>query len=141
MPKKIDGKTCVIMMLINQREWIILRALYILLLCFILTGCHPSIDPMSDPEIDLFTSFHVEDEFTIYKRTSIENQLYTMEGYPIDNGYLLGQVHLDNYRVFYEDEYYTLLQGYELGLYQAQDLLDYGVTGLSRYCQADDTCD
>jgi hypothetical protein len=106
-----------------------------------LSGCQASIDPMSDPEIDLFTPFHVEDDFTIYKRTSIENQIYTMIGYPIDDGYLLGTSHQINYRVYYKDAYYTLLQGHELGLYQAQDLLDYGVTGLSHHCSFDESCD
>ncbi len=52
----------------------------------------------------------------------------------------MGAVHLDNYRVLYEDEYYDLLQGYKLGLYDAEELLNYGITGISRSCSYDDSC-
>jgi hypothetical protein len=113
----------------------------VMLLVFALAGCSEKIEPLENPEPELFSEFYLGDNFTILKRTIIEDKAYYTIGYPINDGYVLGAVHLDNYRILYNDEYYDLQQGYKLGLYDAENLLNYGIQGMSRSCSYDDSCD
>lgn len=123
------------------RMWMKKWLFVLLLFLMSLSGCSEQVTPMENPDEDAFSTFYVGDDFSILKRILIEDKSYYMIGYMINDGYALGAVHMDNYRVLYKDEYYDLQQGYTLGLYEAEDLLDIGITNISRSCSANDTCD
>jgi len=111
---------------------------------------HYDIEPLTNPDIVSFDEFYVNEfyigkdfigiNYRIFKRTVIENKVYVSLGYGLNDGYLLNTAHLDNYRVLYGGEYYNLQQGYQLGLYTAEDLIDFGVKGVHRSCSYDDSC-
>lgn len=109
-------------------------------LLFTLTGCGETIIPLENPEPQLFSEFYEGENFTILDRTIIESNAYVSLGYGLDDGYMLGAYHISNYRVLYDEEYYNLQQGHQLGLYKAEDLIEYGITGISRSCSYDDSC-
>lgn len=116
-----------------------LSVLLVLLLVVMLSGCEEEIEPIDNPEIDLFQVLHVSLEYTIYVRSEIdETRAYYAIGYGIGDGYVLGEYHMHNYRVLYDGEYYNLQQGNQLGLYEGEDLIEYGVDGISYNCYEKD---
>ena len=120
----------------------IIMLLFVLLL---LAGCTEEIEPIENPIVEDFNIFYAEDEdFTIYRRTEIDDDvIYTMIGYQLDDGdsgLLIGSYHMLNFMVLYDDEFYTLLDGNKLGLYSGQDLIDFGIDGISVRCD-DASCD
>ena len=112
---------------------------FMLLFSLFLIGC-TKITPLENPELELFSSFHVGDDFTIFKRTEIDpNQLYYQMAYKIisPKGYLcwVGSYEKMHYIVLFENEYYDIIGGSQLKLYSSYDLISWGV---NVSCQLDD---
>ncbi len=131
--------------------------MFIVITCIVvLSGCGKSeelvesIEPLENPEIELFSEFHNEElllgdynlgtTFIIYKRIKQEQHAFFLLPYALNDGYTLGAPHLYSYRILYNEEYYDLHQGYKLGLYTAEDLISYGIKGVTRNCSYDDSC-
>ena len=101
------------------------------LISMFLFGCS-KVSPLENPEPELFSSFHEEDEFTILKRTEINpDQIYISIGYIINSpkGYscLVGQYEKVNYIVLYDDDYYDIIGASQLKLFTADELSDWGI--------------
>lgn len=97
-----------------------------------LLGCSEQIQPLENPQPELFTLFYEADKYEIYKRTEIdEEKFYPLIGFPIrsDSGTscTIGLYHLENYIVLYEDEYYDLQTGARLKLFTGNDLIEVGI--------------
>ena len=100
-------------------------------IALLLVGC-TKVEPLENPEPELFTSFHEGEDFSILRRTDIDpNQGYIMIGLIINSpkGYtcIVGEFERQNYLVLFEDEYYDLINGSYLKLYTANELVDWGI--------------
>ncbi len=109
----------------------ILYVLMITLVSVTLYACQ-SVKPLENPEPELFSLFYEGSNFTILKRTDInEDIIYPSIAVIIfdDNNemYAIGAYHINNYLVYYKDKYYDLQAGNLLHLYTADDLIEIGI--------------
>ena len=101
----------------------------IFILMITLLGCTNIVEPLENPESELFTVFYTGDNYEIYKRTEIdENKFYPLIGFPVksDKGTscTIGLYHLENYIVHYKEDYYDLQSGSRLDLFTGNDLVE-----------------
>lgn len=105
--------------------------LVVLSLVFFVIGCD-RIEPVDNPQPELFSVLHEGDNFTFMIRTNIDpNALYYSYAVyiqsPDGQNCVIGDYEMRNYLVHYEDEYYDILSGSKLHLYTTDDLIEWGV--------------
>jgi len=110
----------------------LLLAVFILFFSISLSACQ-KVEPIENPEPELFSVFHEKENFTLLIRTDIDSdQAYTSVGYTIydKNGdtCLVGSAQISNYLVLYKEKYYNIQTGSQLGLFNADDLIDWGIS-------------
>lgn len=108
----------------------------ILLVVLMISGCKsqiPDVQPKQVSNIKEFTEIYRGENFVLYKRTEIDpDQAYILPAYSVGKGKdecLIGSYEIIHYLVEFEDEYYDLIDGYELGLYEPKQMIDMGVEG------------
>jgi len=99
---------------------------------FGISACTYQTDPLDNPQPEFFTLFYTGDGYTIYKRIDIdEEKMYALIGFLVESEKgttcTMGLYHLENYIVFYNDEYYDLQAGAQMKLYQGNDLVNMGI--------------
>lgn len=104
----------------------------IFILMITLLGCTSIVEPLENPESELFTVFYTGSNYEIYKRTEIdEEKIYPLIGFPVksDKGTscTIGLYHLENYIVQYKEDYYDLQSGSRLNLFTGNKLIDIGI--------------
>lgn len=98
-----------------------------------LSSCQDKIEPLNDIDLSFYNEIHSEDSFSIWEMNEFPMYEYKMclrysdpdqeEGsspciyYPGQNVWI----------VEYKDQYYDISIGYTLGLYNTEDLIEYGV--------------
>jgi hypothetical protein len=108
--------------------------LSMLLLTFTISfsACTNNGVPLENPQPELFSLFYTGDDYEIYKRIDIdEEKTYALIGYPIESDKgttcTIGLIHLENYIVLYNNEYYDLQTGARLNLYKGNELINMGI--------------
>ena len=110
-----------------------LLVLVLITVTLMLCSCGNRIVPLENPEPELFSNFYVGENYTLLKRTIIpEMDNYTTEAYGIGEDYIVGSFHMRHYRVLYNDEYFNIVQGEQLGLYTVDELIEMEVPGITQ---------
>lgn len=96
-----------------------------MLIVLLLSSCS-KLETIEDPELDLFSEFYIDDEYTILKRTNIEQMSYYAYAINLktgdDESCIAGHYHEMNYMFLYESEYYGIKEASKLGLFTCSDL-------------------
>lgn len=105
----------------------IILLLVILPFIGLLLSCNPDkAIPLMDPHIDQFETIFESTNYSILKRTVIdESAAYTMEAYHLGQEpdvCILGSYHRINYQVLYDGQYYDLIEGTKLKLFDCDVL-------------------
>lgn len=102
-----------------------------LFLAISLSACQTN-EPIENPEPELFSVLHEDENFTLLIRTYIDpDQLYTKEGIGIKSPKgvycLVGSYEMVNYMVQYKGEYYDIVSGATMNLFTTSDLTEWGI--------------
>ena len=107
-----------------------INVVYILMLMMlVLSGCQEKAVPLENLELENYEVYYAFDEYTIYKRSIIEEQVYLMYAFIIgdeDDSCTIGNYHEVNFMVFHNDEYYGIQEFNKTGMYDCGALLKSG---------------
>ena len=99
----------------------------LLLLSLGVSACGEKVQPLENPQEDLYSVIYESDDFSILKRIEIdEDAIYIMIGYEYGIGKdtcTVGQYQRVNYLVEYKGEYYDFIDANNLNIISC-DLLD-----------------
>lgn len=110
--------------------------LTIILLTFVLslTACKKEkAFPLSNPEIELFEIIYQDETYSIYERidqTLDDDVAFTMIAYTIGektDSCIVGSFDLYNYRFFYDEQYYDIVEANKLGIFTCTSLNEVGI--------------
>jgi len=91
-----------------------------------------NVEPLENPHPELFDIFIEEEDYLILKRAEIDDSLIfpmiaLVITYSDGTETSIGLSTEYQYRVLYKEEYYSLQAGNQLGLFYAENLIEYGI--------------
>jgi|AntAceMinimDraft_18_1070375.scaffolds.fasta_scaffold02209_3 hypothetical protein len=112
----------------------LILSMLMLAILFSVLACGEKIEPLENPQSELFSTFYEGDGFTILKRTEIDpDVMYELPAFSLKSekgtSCIIGSEQMDNYLVLYNEEYYNVQDGTYLNLYTGNELINLGVGG------------
>lgn len=105
--------------------------IFFFFLVIFVIGCD-RINPVDNPQPELFSVLHEGEDFTLFIRTYIDpNALYYSYAVnlvtPDGEVCVIGDYEMQNYLVEYDNQYYNILGGYQLELFTTEELIEWGL--------------
>jgi len=109
----------------------LILAVMALLFAISMSACQ-TYEPIENPEPELFSVLHEDENFTLLIRTYIDpDQLYNSIGIgikgPKGQVCLVGSYQIVNYIVLYKGEYYDIVSAVAMTLFTTSDLTEWGI--------------
>lgn len=109
----------------------ILNSLLLVIILSLQTGCSTErVEPIEDPQLELFETVYETNFYSILKRIDIGDEIYVSIGYLVgkeDFKCMVGAYHRANYMVYYDGEYYDFVDANALELYTCDVLIEQGI--------------